>query len=229
MRRKLVVAAIPDLHFPWVDVKALAKVYDIIENHNPQVVIQLGDLYDLYSYSKYARTHDLCTPEEELEDARNSALIFWNTINEIVPRARKIQLRGNHDVRIEKRTLEKAPELYSIVSRHQNDLYKFKGVETILCDKEGIEIEGVLYVHGWLTKLGDHMKSLGKCIVHGHTHRAGIIFENYFGNLLWELDCGYLAGDAKDAIPLRYGPTVHMKWVKGLGMIKPDGPIFIPT
>lgn len=41
----------PDMHLPWVDAKKLAQIYTAIEREKPDVVIQLGDLYDFYSHS----------------------------------------------------------------------------------------------------------------------------------------------------------------------------------
>lgn len=223
MARKLKVLAIPDLHLPWCH--DLTTVYEAIEELKPDVIVQLGDLFDLFSYSKFARNHDLCTPEEELSEAVNGARTLWTNIHKLSPRARKIQLRGNHDVRILKLAVEKAPELYSIVSRSEGDLWKFKNVETKMCDKSGVKIEDVLYVHGWLTTLGAHMRSLGENVVHGHTHRSGIIQQIVGGKQLFELDCGYWA-DQK-AVPLKYGVGPHINWILSLGFVDKHGPRII--
>lgn len=221
--RKRSVLAIPDLHFPWAyDIRGILAV---AEEMQPDVIVQLGDIYDLFSYSRFARLHDICTPEEELGDAVSCARVLWDRLARVNPRSRKIQLRGNHDIRILKTAIERAPELYSIVSRHEGDLWKFPGVETILCDKTGVEIDDVLYVHGWLTKLGDHMRSLGKNVVHGHTHRSGVLVQQLAGKQLFELDCGYWA-DGK-AVPLRYGPGPHINWVRSLGWVDKHGPRLI--
>ena len=49
------VICVPDMHLPWVDAGALSQIYLAIERENPNVVIQLGDLYDMYSHSKFPR------------------------------------------------------------------------------------------------------------------------------------------------------------------------------
>lgn len=78
------VFAIPDTHFPWCDHKALVKIYDAIENMSPDVVIQLGDVLDLYSWSRFARSLDIMTPKEELEAGLSDYRVFWKTIKKIV-------------------------------------------------------------------------------------------------------------------------------------------------
>ena len=97
-----------------------------------------------------------------------------------------------------------------------------------MCDKKGLKIEDVLYVHGWLTTLGQHMRSLGENVVHGHTHRSGIIQQVIGGKQLFELDCGYWADP--NAVPLKYGPGPHINWIHSLGFVDQYGPRIInPT
>ena len=221
--RKLKVLAIPDLHMPWhMD---LSPIYKIIKKLKPDVIIQLGDLYDLFSYSKFARSLDVLTPEEEMFQGVKAATMMWKQICKLSPRSRKIQLRGNHDIRIMKRAIERAPELSHILDKHQGDLWRFKGVETVMCDKTGVVIEDVLYVHGWLTTLGQHMRSLGVSVVHGHSHRSGMIQNTLLGKQLFELDCGYWADP--NVVPLKYGVGPHMNWIHCIGWVDVYGPRII--
>lgn len=223
MARKLTVAAIPDTHFPWVNEKALEQCYNIISDIKPDVIIQLGDLYDRFSFSRFARHQDIMTPKEEIESAYEYAFNFWKACNKLAKR--NIQIRGNHDDRLIKQACERFPEVTSVLMKADADLYKFSGVETINDSREGVWIEDVFYHHGYLTQLGAHMRSIGANVVHGHTHRGGAITELWLGKPLFELDCGYLAD--KNAAPLKYGPTVHTRWTLGLGVVDKNGPRFI--
>lgn len=224
MRKKTVIA-IPDMHLPWVDWKKVDHIYDYIQDSKADVIIQLGDLFDQFSYSKFARTHDLMTPKEEIQEAKEGANNFWKTVHRLKPKAEKIQLMGNHDVRLLSRACERYPEIASFLSKMSDDLYKFPNVKTIPDARDGIIIEDVLYVHGFLTQLGSHMKHFGMNVVHGHTHRAGTIYINYMGKVLWEHDSGYVAD--KKAVPLSYGPSKHTNSVTGFSEIGPLGPRFI--
>jgi predicted phosphodiesterase len=223
--RKKTVLAVPDLHLPWVDWKKVNRLYDFVKEEKIDVIIQLGDLYDQFSYSKFARSHDLMTPHEEISEAREGAVNFWKTMRRLKPKSELIQLTGNHDIRLLSRAAERYPEIASFLSKISTDLYTFPNVKTIYDARDGVKIEDVLYIHGYLTQLGAHMKHFGCNVVHGHTHRAGSLFLNFMGQTLWELDCGFLA-DRKEA-PLMYGQTKHMNWVEGFGVVDPGGPRFI--
>lgn len=217
------VVAVPDLHLPWVCQKSLDYIYKVIDNEKPDIVIQLGDLYDFYSHTKFARSHDIMTPKEEASEARLGAEKFWKTIKKITPRSRKIQLLGNHCVRPIKRIQEKYPEIASMID--MKPMFTFSGIETVYDDRSWIEIEGVIYLHGYLTQLGAHTRHFMKPVVHGHSHRGGTVFFNTLHGMLWELDCGYLAD--KTQAPLMYGPTKNVLWTKGLGIVDSYGPRFV--
>ena len=220
------VLIIPDLHFPWHHQDCLTFIYSIIKKNKPDVIIQIGDLYDLYAYSKFARTHDLCTPKEELEEGRKAAENMWNHIRKISPDSEKYQMRGNHDVRISKRVAEVMPEIASLVEPGIEAMFKFPGVKTIYDTREELIIDGVAYTHGHYSKIGDHSKYFLKPTVHGHRHRGEVWYQQMDGYLLWELDCGYCADDSK--VPLRYTPTRTNHWTLGLGEVDGYGPRFIP-
>lgn len=226
MRKIPRVFAIPDLHLPWTDWKAISKIYRDIDNENPDYIVQLGDAFDMFAFSKFARTHNICTPEEELEEGRQGAQRFWDNVHRAAPKAKKIQLAGNHEARIVRQCLERFPEVYSLLTRSQGDFWKFPNVQTIHDHRHELEIGGNIYCHGWLAQLGAHARYFLRNVIHGHTHRGGVLFLNLHDRVIWELDCGYLAD--KYQVPLQYGPTKTTLCVKGYGDIDARGPRFIP-
>lgn len=52
------ILVIGDTHFPFHDLNALRKIEDAVEDIRAGTVIQLGDLYDFYAFSKYPRSLD---------------------------------------------------------------------------------------------------------------------------------------------------------------------------
>lgn len=220
------VVAIPDLHFPWHHQDCLTFIYEIIKREKPDVIIQMGDLLDLFCGSRFARSHDVCTPKEEISEGRAGAVAMWKHIQKIAPQADLYQIRGNHDVRISKRVLDVIPEIEFLVEPQIEELFKFKGVKTIMSTSAELKIDGVVYTHGHYSKIGDHAKYLLKPVVHGHRHRGEVWYQQMNGYLLWELDCGFCADDT--AVPLRYTPTKTNHWTLGCGMIDSMGPRFIP-
>lgn len=218
------VIALPDTHFPWHSQK-IKKVYDIISDVRPDLVIQLGDLYDNFSFSRFSKTLNLMTPAEELVEAREGAENMWKNIRKAAGKnTRMIQLMGNHCARIEKRILDKFPEIESLVDVHK--IYRFPNVETQNSDREEFNYQGVKYVHGWLGQLGAHARYFDCSVVHGHSHRSGIIFYPRKSGSIWELDCGFLADET--ARPMQYSSTMTTRWNLGIGIIDKLGPRFVP-
>jgi hypothetical protein len=150
---------------------------------------------------------------------------MWEDIRAAAPKAKCIQLQGNHEARLVKTIMRKAPELLSLC-KSMKDLYKFKGVKVLGSDRDHIEIDGVIYIHGYLNKLGDHAKFFQQSVCHGHSHRAGIFYEQTQAGLIFELDCGFLAD--KDALPLQYTQSKFSKWITGVGIVEDGVPRFIP-
>jgi hypothetical protein len=218
------VIAVPDLHFPWHHAECLAWIYSVIANFKPDIVIQMGDLYDMYSSSRFARTHNLMTPKQEIAEARMGAEAFWKNVRINAPKARRIQKKGNHDIRPDKRILEEAPELEDLINT--SPLFQFTGVETIHDPSEETVIDNVIYIHGHLTKMGDHVKYFLQSVVHGHSHRGGTHFMKLRNETIWELDCGFCSDES--AVPLRYGPARRTLWTLGVGIIDEYGPRFLP-
>lgn len=217
------VLAIPDLHFPWHDQDTLTWIYKLNQERKPDVIIQLGDLYDMYSHSRFARTHNLCTPKQEIAEGRLGAATMWKHLKSGNPKAVCYQLRGNHDVRADKRILEMCPEVESLVA--MQPLFEFPGVKTIMDASEELELDGVLYIHGHYMKLGDHMNYYLQPVVHGHTHRGGSIYRKIHGQTIWELDCGFASDESQ--VPLRYTATRRTHWTLGCGWIDDGGPSFM--
>lgn len=224
--RKLKVLCIGDTHAPWASEACILQIYEAISKNNYDVIIQMGDLYDMYSFSKFARSHDVCTPKEEIEQGYEWAQNFWKNIYKLSPSSTKIQLKGNHDDRLMKRAFERWPEAAVFLSRAEKSLYDFAGVQIVEDSREGLELEGVIYTHGYLTKLGDHCKYFLKPVVHGHSHRGGTVFYRLGGKMIWELDTGFCADQSQ--IPLQYGPVKNTLWTEGYGEVDSLGPRFVP-
>lgn len=213
------VFCVPDLHLPFVSAPALAKVIKLIKAHKPDAVVQLGDLLDMYAFSKFPRSQNVATPRQELRKGIVQARKFWSDVRAAAPKARCYQLLGNHDARLSKRIYEKFPEVESLVKPGR--LYKFPGVTTLKSDRDHLEMEDVVYCHGWLGRTLDHANHFGKPTVHGHRHRPAIETKGR----LWSMDCGHLADPA--SLPLSYGPSKVNPWRHACGIVEDGFPRLI--
>jgi len=209
--KSIKVFIISDTHFPFHNKEALKEVVKLIKQEKPTHIIQIGDLLDWYSFSKYSRSHNFTTPKDEVARGLKDAATFWRKIRKIAPRAKCYQVLGNHDVRLKKRITERLPELSGFYS--EQALYQFPGVKTLKSDRDYLKIDGVIYTHGWLSKSIDHANYFGKPVVHGHRHRPAIETKG----TLWSMDVGYLA--QKDSLPLSYTPTRHSNWTLACGVV----------
>jgi len=209
-KRKIKVFVIPDTHFPFHNEDALKAILDLIKKEKPTHVVQIGDLLDQYVFSRYSRTPSI-TPKEDVTYGLAVAARMWKDIKKIVPRAKCYQILGNHDIRLCKRISEKLPELADFFN--VKDLYKFDGVKVLESDRDFLEIDGVIYVHGWLSKSLDHAKHFNKPTVHGHRHRPCIDVEGQ----LWSMDVGFIADE--QSVPLNYTMSKLTKWRMACGLV----------
>lgn len=210
------VFVFPDIHFPFHNKKALDKAFELLKKEKPDIVLNVGDLMDQYVFSKYTKDLNLITPEKEVKKAMELAQQFWKKVKTIVPKARCIQLLGNHDVRIIKRIREKLPELASLFNFTEK-LYSFQGVECMKTDRDFLEIDGIVYCHGWLTQLGAHSRYFRKSVVHGHSHRPGIVYDRVSDSYTFEMDVGHLADE--NSTPLGYTASTQSRWLMAIGVV----------
>lgn len=213
------VVVISDTHFPFHSKNSLGKLLALIETERPHAVIQIGDLLDQYSFSKYSRSLNVMTPEAELIKGRAMAAKMWESVRRAVPKAKCIQMLGNHDTRLHKRVTERAPELEGLVS--SRELYTFKGVRTMSSDRDFVELDGVVYCHGWLSKSIDHARHFNKPTVHGHRHRPAI--ETH--GRLWSMDVGFLGNE--QSLPFSYTLSKITNWRTAGGLVVDQAPRLI--
>jgi len=221
---KLSVAILGDVHAPFLCKKSVSKAISIIRRERPKVVIQVGDLFDLYAFSKFPRSLNVMTPAQEIKSGRAMTEELWKEIRQAAGRGVEcFQLLGNHDERLVKRVTEALPEIEGIASA---GLWSFKGVQTMESERDELIIDDVLYMHGY-RKHGDHVKYNLMSTVHGHDHLGGVVYLPIKGKILFELSAGYL-GNPKSAALSYTKQSRITKWTKGMGWIDDYGPRFIP-
>lgn len=213
-----------DIHFPWASQDALSMFYCLVEQLSPKRIIQMGDLFDMFSFASFSKSRLITRADQEILEGRKMAESFWSTIRKLAPNAELVQILGNHDIRPYKRLIESDfPELECFFDYRK--LFQFDGVQTILDTRELFEREKVNYTHGHLPS-GKHCAYFGTNVVHGHTHRGGLLDRKVNGVWMWELDVGYL-GDPQ-APCFTYTPKAVNNSAHGAGFISPFGPHWIP-
>lgn len=215
-----------DLHEPFSSDAVVKWIHEFIFTKQPGLVIQVGDLYDRFSQSRFPKRSSFITPEAELELGRERAVKFWAEVARAAPAAKRVQLYGNHDDRVLKRVLEVMPEMFEFVKPSVRGLHEFDGVETIHDSKDEYLHNDIVFMHGWQSRIGAHADEHRMNTVHGHTHHGGTWFRNDVRGALWELDAGCAVDLKHEVFDYRiskkfYGVT------NGLGYIDEHGPRFI--
>lgn len=219
------ILVIGDCHFPWANPKTLNGIYNYIQYVSPTIIVQIGDLYDFFSFSKFPKTADVITPKEELAQGYGDAFVMWEKIRKFAPRAKLLQLKGNHDSRPLKRIIERFPEASSLLDL--GHLFDFPKVQVCDSERDEVIIDKILFMHGFRARLGDHALHNGMCTVVGHSHLGGVIYHRLGDRTIWELNAGFCADEAVE--PLSYTRQRRIsKWTQGFGYIDNYGPRFIP-
>lgn len=219
--------AIGDVHAPYTDWKLVKKIVSHIKQIQPTHVVQMGDLYDLYSFSRYAKTLNLETPKSELRRARAGGERLWEMVQDAAPNAKCHGLWGNHDDRLFKTILSKAPELEALTDIIDvKKFWRFDGVKMQPDSRTELVIGGIMFQHGHRSKLGDHMGFNHCNTVVGHSHHGGVVYKRIRGETLWELNAGAVP-DA-NSLPMSYTAQKLSSSVFGYGLVDEFGPRFIP-
>lgn len=210
-----------DLHFPFINQKALEACYEFSEINNPEYIVQIGDLFDMYSHSKFPRSHNVFLPKEEESKARKMAEVMWSKF-----KGKKIQICGNHDYRPLKRALETMPTMEHWIEKYLKELLTFDGVETVFDPREEYKISDISFIHGHLNGIGKHRDHFMGNTVVGHSHTAGVSYRQINEKIIWEMNVGYLGDQYSRG--LSYTPTKTVPWTLGWGFIDCNGPRFVP-
>lgn len=207
------VFTIADCHFPYHSRRAYKMMLKHLKREKPTHVVQIGDVLDQYVFSKYPRGMSI-SPKQDIEQGLMFLHDMWADVKCIAPRAVCHQLLGNHDMRLPKRIAEKLPEFKEL--NNPLAIYKVPGVTLVKNDRSIVTIDGVAYVHGWLSKSIDHALHLGMPTVHGHRHRPAIETKGK----LWSMDVGFLGDENK--LPFSYTPSRTTNWRLACGVVE-DG------
>lgn len=224
-RRKIFVFG--DTHFKWHHKAALNAALKRVKEIKPDAIVQIGDLYDMLSYSRFAKSQNFITPDKEIKQSRDAAIRFWEDIKHASRKSRCYQIVGNHDIRPLKKLMDAVPEYESVGRQMVESMMKFEGVKTILDPREELLIDDVIFLHGYHSQLGAHMLESHENVCCGHSHRGGVIYHPWNGKVKWELNVGYIAD--KNSVPLSYTQRKRFSsWTVGWGEIDSHGPRFVP-
>lgn len=97
--RGMVALHYTDSHMGMEDERALAVVLGIAHHAQPDVIVHGGDLLDAYFLSRFDKNPD---HPARIQDEIDKARAHLHHVGQVVPRARRVLLEGNHEQRLAK-------------------------------------------------------------------------------------------------------------------------------
>lgn len=207
---------IPDSHVPYEDKKAFELMLKVGKDFKPDHTIILGDFADFYTVSSHSKNPNRALKLSEEKDAVNARLKQVKALGA----KNNVFVAGNHEDRLDRYLMDKAPELYNEVR-----IPKFLDI-----DKLGFEYIPYKkdYIIGKLNITHDcgnagrtaHLKAVDTYqhnIIIGHTHRMGYSVE---GNAKGERHLGAMLGWLGDIEEVDYMHRVKVArdWCSGFGI-----------
>lgn len=191
------------------------------DKHKPDVILSLGDFFDLASVSKYPMNPDLPSPHDEIDLAIESATAWYDEFPEMNV------VNSNHDARFMKKLLGSG--LPSRVMRHFGEI--MHSPAGWRWGEQQIILDGVQYFHGESLNVSSSRTAYNRfrrSVVHGHLHSGGhCSYSQGWGGRLFSINAGALIDSRQKQFD--YARNAHERTTLGLALVKDgDEAYFIP-
>lgn len=216
---------VPDMQIPHHDKRYVKNMMDVIVDLQPTGVIFIGDNVDCTAPSVWSKG-----TSEEFAGTLQEEFDQWHSVVSYLRKGYDGWIgahMGNHEKRIESYLKNKAPAFSSLRSLQLDNLMSLSELEVDrLADNFDV-------APGWVTHHGDYASlsdiagrsasnyssKIGKSVIMGHTHRAGIIAESSGYNGRWKWRYGVEVGHAMD--PRKAGYTNGIaNWQKAFAVLE---------
>jgi len=218
------ILVIPDLHIPFIDVRVLKVVQMWYKRHKPDLVVQLGDMFDFKAWSRWPKDSDDDSPHEEFE----ASIKLGSTVAKMFPNMEI--LMGNHDMRVAKRAMEVGFTKH--IMRDLDEIFPYDGWNWHADPREKLIINTpkgpIWFLHGDEQGGTAAQKSrlLGISVVQGHSHQSSIVHSSSLAHSVFAMETGHLMDMRSKGA--QYAFRMGRYPVAGFGVIKFSIPYFIP-
>jgi hypothetical protein len=214
-----------------------------LAKYKPHILISIGDLADIFALSRHPKGLRVPTnPQKEFEDTRR----LWDELVEISGAYWSFIILGNHEDRVYRFLQDMAPQLGGMVDPHTREPFSFHamlgytakdnitflyGTEErggyegglLLNDDLGLHHGIVIRPKPGASPLAD-MDRWVRSIVHGHTHRMGLVARDMTPNedmptgVLRGFELGHLTD--MDHSYMAYAKQMFPNWHPGFGVLR---------
>jgi len=201
-----------DIHIPFQDALAVKSFINYCAKKQPNVIVLNGDIIDMFMLSKFTKGEGR-NPLEEITEARG----LLESIRAVCPNALIYYVIGNHETRLERYVLNKAPELASLIEDVFSIIkvsdFKIRGCASLTVN------DNLVFKHG--TLLGNksglsaikEMENAYMSGCTGHTHRLCKYIARKSGKKFFWMETGCLCD-------LNPEYMILPNWQQGFGFVE---------
>jgi hypothetical protein len=220
MELKIVLS---DLQLPYHDKRAVAAVCNLLADRAASIVEvhQVGDFYDFTGISRWVDgTVGESGLQKELDASRSVQADIHSAYG-----GSKTRILGNHDDRLRKYIAAKAKGFAGLRALDFDALTEASKYGWATVPEPYRVAPGVDSVHGLAvrSKAGytahAHLERMDTNVVHGHTHRAALVFRTMGSTTRWAMETGCLM-DRKNAT---YANAGFVDWQLAIGALYIEG------
>lgn len=201
-----------DIHIPFQDDKAVLAFCAYIERTPIDVVILNGDVLDMFMLSRFTKGEGR-NPLEEIEECRN---LLQRIKRAVSPHVKLYYVIGNHETRLERYVLAKAPELASLIEDVftiiKAEDYGFTGCASLTINDKVVIKHGTLLGNKSGLSAIKEMEASYMSGASGHTHRLCKYIARKAGRKFFWMETGCLCG-------LNPEYMVNPNWQQGFARI----------
>lgn len=201
-----------DIHIPFQDDLAVLAFCAYIERNPVHTVILNGDVLDMFMLSRFTKGEGR-NPLEEIEECRN---LLQRIKRAAGSRANLYYVIGNHETRLERYVLAKAPELASLVEDVftiiKAEDYGFTGCASLTINDKVVIKHGTLLGNKSGLSAIKEMEASYMSGASGHTHRLCKYIARKAGRKFFWMETGCLCG-------LNPEYMVNPNWQQGFARI----------
>lgn len=159
-----------DIHIPFQDNAAVRAFIEYCKKKQPEVVVLNGDVLDMFMLSRFTKGEGR-NPLEEMTMCQG----FLDSLRKAVPNADIYYVIGNHENRLEKYVLNKAPELASLIEDVftiiKTSDYRVRGCASVTFNDNFVCKHGTLLGNKSGLSAIKEMENAYMSGATGHTHR----------------------------------------------------------
>lgn len=220
------IVVLSDLQLPYHHVRALKSVCNFLADQASRIIelFQVGDFYDFQAVSRWVAG----TAAEDGKDLQRELDVAEDVCADVEKAypGPKVRIKGNRDDRLAKYLGTTAKGLAGLKVLEYDVLTKADQYGWVTKPEPYRLAPTTVAVHGLTARAKSgttphaHLDRLDGNIVHGHTHRAAIVYRTLGDKTRWAMEVGCLM-DRKKASYLPAGGVAD--WQLAFGILHVDG------